>query len=178
MSDNRLTLYELSLEAVQINDMLEAGEGELTPELEQRLDALMVKGPESIEAAAIVTQNLLASALVCEQEALRLKARADSFTANANRLKERLAIALDCAFNGKLKTNRFTCWVQSAADHVGFDVEAGYTIDDVEKADPSLVRVKRELDKVALKERFKAGDPLPIAVHFETAPGKRFCRIK
>jgi hypothetical protein len=173
-----ISLYELSLEVAMIRDLLEANEGELTPELEERLDALMQAGPERVEAAAMVVLGMEGSAAVCQQESLRLAARAAEFDRQAKQLKERMTMVLDCAFGGKLKTHKFTVWTQQAADHVAFDVAEGHSIEEVEQAAPSLVRVKKELDKIALKERFKSGEPLPTAIAFETHPGKRYTRIR
>ena len=175
---NRPSLYDLSFEWVQLRDELEANEGELTPELEARIDAVMAAGPERIEAAAMVCVQLEGSALVCEQEAMRLAARAKSYNDNAKRLKERMAMVLDVAFGGKIKTNRFTVYTQQAADHVAFSVADGHAIDEIEAAEPGLVRVTKELNKLALKDRFKAGEPLPLAVGFQVEPGKRSLRIR
>ena len=173
-----LSLYDLTLEGVQIRDLLEANEGELTPELEARLDALMIAGPDRIEAAAMVVTHLEGAALVCEQEVLRLGARAKAFQDNAKRLKDRMAIALDLAFNGKIKTHRFTLWTQQSADHIAFDVAEGFTIDDVQHDSPGLVRVKKELDKRELADRFRDGRLLPPSIAFERSEGKRFVRIR
>ena len=177
-SRSNLTLYDLSLEGVQINELLYLNEGELTPELEARLDALIQTGPERVEAAAMVVRGLEASADACAAEAERLAKRAASFHANAAYLKERMTMVLDCAFNGKLKTDKFTVWTQQAADNVSFEVAEGHTIDEVEQANPALVRVKKELDKIALKDAFKADKPLPHSITFQTSPGKRSLRIK
>ncbi len=37
-SANKLTLYDVALEGMQLEDLLIAAEGELTPEIEERLD--------------------------------------------------------------------------------------------------------------------------------------------
>lgn len=175
---DRSTLYELAGEALEIAAILEDNEGELTPELEQRLDWLMNLTPQRMEAAAIVTQRLEMSAQACEQEVERLAARAKSFHDNAQRLKDRMAVVLDVAFGGKVKTDKFTIWTQAAPDHVSFDVAPGHTIEEIEAADASLVRVRKELDKIQLKAKFKTGEALPPAIEFVSAPGKRYCRIK
>lgn len=175
---NVLTLYDVSLEGMLIASILEESEGELTPEIEQRIEDLMKAGPQRIEAAAMVVRNLEASAEACEEEVKRLAARAHSFQVNATRLKELMTMAVDSAFNGKVKTAKFTVYTQAAPDHVAFDVVPYCTIEDVEAADPSLVRVKKELDKIALRERWKAGHALPVAIQFEVTPGKRSARIK
>lgn len=180
MSDapSSMSLYNLSVEGLLIKEILEASEGELTPETEARLDELMRVAPERVEAAAMVVQGLQGSALVCQQESLRLAERAAALDRNVAALKERIAMIVDSVFGGKVKTHRFTIWTQQAAEHVAFDVQPGSTIDDVEKADPSLVHVKKELDKIELKARFKASAMLPPCVYFERHEGKRFTRIK
>jgi len=175
---NKLTLYDVSLEGVMIADILEANEGELTPELEERLDRLMTEGPERIEAAAMVVQTLQGSALVCQQESLRLAARAKSFDDNAKRLKERMTIALDCAFGGKVKTNRFTVWTQQAADTTAFDLREEFTMDLLAIDHPELVRVKLELDKAACKRILEEWGALPEEIYVEHSKGKRYARIK
>jgi hypothetical protein len=181
MSNNpsdKLTLYDLSFEGLQIYDLLVENEGELTPELEQRLNAIMQSGPRVVEAAAMVTRSLEASADACANEAQRLAQRASRFHENAKQLKERMTMVVDLAFNGKIKTDKFTIYTQAAADNVIFDVAEGHDIEEILQANPALVRMKLELDKMALKERFKAGEAIPAAITFEVTPGKRSLRIK
>ena len=178
MPNTSMTLYDLSMEGVQIADLLSEAEGELSPEIEQRLDALMLAGPDRIEAAAMVVRNLEASADACAAEAERLAKRAVSFSKNRQFLLERIAMALDCAFNGKIKTDRFTVYTQASAEHYAFEVAEGCSIDEIEANDPGVVRVKKELDKLALKDRFKLGISIPIGINFERIPGKRSARIK
>lgn len=172
------TLYDISLEGMQIADILAENEGELTPELEARLDALMQAGPERIEAAAMVVRNIEADALACKAEAQRLAERASSFENNAKRLKDRITIALDAAFNGKVKTSRFTLWTQKSADSVAFDLREEFTLDMLQEDFPEAVRTKKELDKQALRKLFDAGAPLPEAVFVDETPGHRYLRMK
>lgn len=169
------SLYELSLEGQQIHDLLVLNEGELDAETEARIDRLMQEGPDKVEAAAMVVLSLQGSALVCQQEVLRLQARAQSFDRNAARLKERMAIALDCAFDGKVKTSRFSMWTQKAPDSVAFDLLEKCTVEDLPD---QFVRVKKELNKVALKEAFERGEALPEGVFVDQHEGKRYTRIK
>jgi hypothetical protein len=173
-----LSLYNLSVEGAELYSIIESMEGELTPEIEARLDELIKVAPERVEAAAMVVQSLQGSASVCQQESMRLAERAAALDKNAQHLKDRMAMIVDNVFGGKVKTNRFTVWTQQSADHVAFDVMEGRTIEDVEKADPSLVRIKKELDKLALKDKFKKGEALPPSVAFTSSQGKRYLRIK
>lgn len=172
---SKMSLYELSLEGRMIEDILLTQEGELDPETEERLDRIMREGPDRIEAAAMVVNSLRGSAMVCQQEALRLNNRAKSFDNNADRLLNRIAVALDSAFGGKVKTNRFTVWTQKAPDSVAFDVNEGVALEDLPD---QFVRTKRELDKRALKEAYERGETLPEAVFVDQQAGKRYARIR
>jgi Siphovirus Gp157 len=174
----RATLYDLTLEGVQISDILADNEGELTPELEARLDALMLEGAQSMEAAAMVVKQLEGNATACEEEAKRLRDRAKAFSENADRLKKRMTVALDAAFNGKIKTPLFTIWAQSTAATTLVDLASGYTPEMLQAEYPHLVRVKIEVDRPKILSAWKAGEPLPETIFFQENAGTRYCRIK
>jgi hypothetical protein len=173
-----MTLYDVSLEGMQIAGLLTENEGELTPELEARIDALMQAGPDRLEAAAMVVRDIEADAEACKLEAKRLTERAKSFENNAQRLKDRMAIALDAAFSGKVKTARFTLWTQKSPDTIIFDLREGFTLDELAAGEPELVRIKKELDKSKLRELYESGEALPGSIYVEEVPGKRYARIK
>jgi phage host-nuclease inhibitor protein Gam len=161
-----------------IQDMLIENEGELTPELENRLDALMIAGPDKIEAGAMVVRTLESSADACKNEAKRLLERARSFDANADRLKQRMVYALDAAFNGKVKTDRFTIWTQKSSDSTAVDLAEEFTLDQLQSEHPEFVRTKLELDKTAIKAAYDAETPLPDSVFVIKTEGKRYLRLK
>ena len=174
----KMSLYDVAMEGMQIEDILVANEGELTPELEERLDSLLREGPKRIEAAAMVVRGLEASAKACKEEQTRLGDRAKSLENQASRLKDRITIALDAAFNGKVKTDLFTIWAQSSAETVSFDLAPEFTIDMLYEDRPGVVRVEKSLDKKKLGELHKLGELLPEAVVVVSNPGTRYCRIK
>jgi hypothetical protein len=161
-----------------VSTMLEHSEGELTPEMEQRLDDLMAQGPDKLEAAAMVVRNLEAFEENCKAESRRLAERAQSFSNNAKRLKERMTMALDGAFHGKIKTPIFTIWTQKAPDTVAVDLREEFTLEMLQQDHPSLVRTKLELDKQACKAMVEKGDELPESIFVEKTEGKRYTRIK
>lgn len=109
----RMTLYEVTLEAKLIEEALIASDGELTPELEERFDNLLRQGPARIEAAVSIVKELIATADGAAAEVKRMQARKQSFLRNADTLKARVVIALDEAFGGKVKTGRYTVWTQA-----------------------------------------------------------------
>ena len=115
--NSRLSLYDIGAEGLVIELILAENEGELTPELETRLDEVMRQGPERIEGAAMILRQLEASAEACKKEAQRLGERAKSFDKQADSLKNRMVFAVDAAFNGKVKTQRFTIWTQKSRSY-------------------------------------------------------------
>jgi hypothetical protein len=172
------SLYDLTQAGLEIFDMLSDNLGELTPELEMRLDALMLEGPDRVEAAAMVVRSLEANAAACEFEANRLRDRAKEFEAQADRLKRRMTTCLDAAFHGKVKTPLFTVYTQKNADRIVADLVPGITAEMLHQERPDLVRVKMELDRVKAVAELKAGKPLPELILFEEKEGERSVRIK
>lgn len=181
MADSKLTLYDLSLEGLEIFDMLSDSLGELTPEIEARLDSLMLKGPERLEAAAMVVRTLEGNAAACEVEAQRLRERAKSFDAQADRLKQRMTLCLDTAFNGKVKTPLFTIYTQKSADRLLADLVPGVTPEMLHEEAPELVRVKMELNREKCVEMYKDEEQrkhIPELILFQEKEGTRSVRIR
>jgi hypothetical protein len=177
-SPSKLTLYDIGIVGSQINDYLELTEGEISPEAEEIFDRLLREGPERLEAAAAVLRQLDAYQEECKAEEKRLKARRESFEANAAKLKERIGFALDGAFGGKLKTSQVTLWMQQSPDTTAVDLKEGITPLDLYGERPDLVRVKYELDKVAVKSALDRGDEVPESIFVEHNTGRRSLRMK
>lgn len=148
----RMTLYDVGMEGVIIADILTESEGELTPELEQRLDELMRQGPERVEAAAMVLRQIEADASACDTEITRLKQRKESFERQAENLKKRMVFAVDAAFSGKVKTARFSIWTQKSADGLSVALAEGFTPEMVREDHPELVKTEYRLDNAAARE--------------------------
>jgi hypothetical protein len=171
------TLYEITNDALSIFDQLSDNLGELTPELEARLDKLLLEGPGRIEEAAMMVRIMEASAATAEFEAERLRERAKNFQGQADRLKKRMTVALDTAFKGKIKTALFSVWTQKSKDHIVADLVPGVSAQMLHAERPDLVRVKYELDREKTVAAWKAGEELPELVLFEEKKGTRFTRI-
>jgi hypothetical protein len=172
------SLYEVGVEGAEIEALLIESDGELTPELEARLDAHLATGKNKIIAAAMVVRQLETSEGACVVEANRLLARAESFKRQAAMLKARMLFAVDNGFDGKLKTDLFTIWGQTSAPTVAFDVAPDAELTKIAEEYPSLIRTKQELDRKRLGEMYKAGEALPIAISVDERPGTRYLRIK
>jgi predicted transcriptional regulator len=175
------TLYSLALEGLEIEELLIESLGEITPDIQEKMDALLESGPDKLESAAAVVRQLQASAKIAEEESDRLRERAKTFEAQAEKLKERMGFALDRAFGGKIKTAKWTIYMQKNADRTVADLVPGVTAEMLHEERPDLVRVKMELDRVKAVALYK--DPvtraqLPELLLFEEKTGERSIRIK
>lgn len=173
-----MNLYEIAVEGAEMERMLEETGGALTPELEARFDALLAGGKDKIEAALYVRQNIKADIQACEQEAERLSGRAKSLEKQLAKLSERVLIAVDWAFNGKIKTARFTAYGTTGADRNEFTLAADCDIVELHKANPDLVRMNVDLNRSALNQLVKDGDALPKEIVVEKVPGKRWLNVR
>jgi len=202
----RMTLYDITLEGFQLEDIFENNGGELTPELEERLDNLLKQGPAKIESATMVTREMEATAEICRSEAKRLTDRAISLEKQAQKLKDRIVVALDAAFNGKVKTALFTVYSQKAADTLAVDISEEYTAEQIHQDHPELIKTEYSLDKGATRrlweqnaESYKAAKSIlanpeaddqlrawatevvkviPDCLVIEEKQGKRYLRIR
>ena len=172
------SIYDLTIQGLEIEQLLFDSVGEITPAIEARMDDLLAAGPEIMESAAAVVTQLQASAKVAEEESDRLRTRAKEIEAQAQKLKERMTIALDTAFGGKIKTPRWTIYTQKSADRTVAELVPGITPQLLYEERPDLVRVKMELDREKVVAEYKAGRPLPELILFEEKPGTRSTRIR
>jgi hypothetical protein len=186
MSDKKMTLYDVGMEGAIIADILTENEGELTPELERRIETLIRSGSDKLESAAMVVRQLEANEEICKKEAARLAERAKSFKNNAERLKKIMVVAVDLAFGGKVKTPRFSIWTQKSLDSVTFSLAEEFTVEMVREDYPDLVRTELSLDLSAIRRHYEQQQSLPEeqrvalpdAIHVEEKTGSRYLRIK
>lgn len=146
-----------------IEDILIDGDGELTPETEARMDALLQSGVPKIEGAVLIVKELEATAERIKLEADRMTKRRQSFERNADSLKARIVMALDAAFNGKIKTDRITAYTQKSKDSIVFEFKAeDSSLENLHHAHPELVKVETvySLDKEALLKKWEEEAPL------------------
>jgi len=172
-------LYEMAQEGLEIHDLLTDTCGELTPELEERMDALLRGGKDKMEAAAKVSRMLESDARACAEEAKRLSERAASLSKQSKSLKTRMAAVLQAAFGGKIKTALFTIWCQTSADHKRVTLAPGGDLKQLQARRPDLVRTEYVLNETAVLAC--AGSPdavLPGEVAVENVPGTLYCRIR
>lgn len=172
------TLYELTMDGLQLMDTLEATGGELTPELEAQFDEYLRTGKDKINSAACVVREIEAKSKSCKDEADRLYDRAAMFTREAEALKGRILAAIDAGFDGKLKTAMFTIWGQTSAPTIAFELAADADLKKIAADDPELVRTTLDLNRPRLRELHENGEELPRAIAVVEKPGTRYLRIK
>lgn len=170
----RMSLYDVTLESMKIEDALVASEGELSPELEARFDELLAKGPEAVDAAAGVVKELTASQLASKVEKDRQQAREKAFESNAKKLKNRIRIAVDTAFNGKLKTKRFNLFTSKGrtATKVLLEVE-GLEVTDAAGTQEALSHLhnsRPDLVKEVVTTTHALDEDVIMAIWNEEAP--------
>jgi hypothetical protein len=171
-----MKLYDIPIEANEIETVLADTCGELTPEIEQRIQAFLRESKEKVEAAAMVVLSLEDDAEVCRTEAERLLKRAQGLENAARHLKGLMLFAVDEGFGGRIKTAKFTIWGQSSASTLTFELPPGA---DIHAVPIEFLRMKDpELDKQALKAAYDAELQVPEQIVVSEKPGTRFLRIK
>lgn len=160
-----MKLFDIPLEWEAIQEALEAGAGEMTPELEAQLAALLEAAPEKIDAAACVVKHLEAQADAAKAEAARMAERAGSFTNAADQLRARMLPAVQAL--GKVKTARFTIFTTTRTTYA-VDVRPGVSI--AELPDRFVRWRDPEINKSAVKDALKAGEVLPEEIAVTACP--------
>ena len=178
MSDQRMSLYEIGIEGQEIELLLAESLGEITPEIEARMDALLAGGPDKMDAAAAVWERLESMKKLCEKKADEYILRAGQFQNNMEALEMRMQYALTGAFNGKLKTASHTYWLGTSAGKTTIEVAADADLISLEKEDSEVVKHTRSLDTAAIRERLKKGLPIPSAIKVESFPGTKYLMFK
>lgn len=169
-SEKKMTLLDLGIEGIQIYDLLEESMGELTPELEERLDALMKGGAEKIDAALAVRRRLDAEAEFIGSEINRLQARKKSLESQKGNLSNRIVFALDNAFSGKIKTVHNTAWTVKGRTSTLIGLAPDADMEQVRTEYPELVEVSYSLDSKAIKALDPENIPNSITVDEKTGP--------
>jgi hypothetical protein len=174
-----MKLYDIPFEIASFETEIEANEGVITPKLEARWKEFISAGKDKIEAGAMVIQTLKAQAEACEAEAKRLQKRADSLSANVERLKQLTIGAVD-SFGGKVKTPLFTIWTQDSAATLSIETAPDADLKEMEEYMPEFVRTQRELNKKAIAEKIKAGPDweIPPCLNVTEKPGTHYLRIR
>jgi hypothetical protein len=177
-----MLLYEVPLELntlyMRYERLLDSTIGEITPEveaLEAEISTYLAASADKVEAAAMVLRNLEADRVAADSEAKRLANRAKSIEHNIDRLKALMLMAVKKI--GKIKTPRFTIYLQKSKDTVSYSMSPDIMPDVFAAMYPDFSRVIIELNKTAVQEFAKAGNVVPPEIIATEKEGTEFLRI-
>lgn len=153
------TLYNITQEQMRLNDMLEAAEGELTPELEEALainaDNLMSKAAGY--SATIMDARARIKALA--DEIKRLQAMKNVEQRKVEILSERLSDALKLFGIDRMNVDKY---------RLSFRRSASVNITDACAVPECFIQRLAIFDKAAIKEAIKNGETVDGAEITET----------
>ena len=175
---NRPTIFAIVQEHQDIMLILQETEGELTPELEARLDACLRSSPDKLDAAAAVWRRIKAEAEMADEESKRMADRKKMFQRDADNLRARMLMLIDEVHGGKIKTAKTSAYGVTGANTVTVGLAADADLNTIAITDPSIVRTTHELNKSEIQRRLAAGEAIPPEVAIEDHPGKRYLVIK
>lgn len=152
-----MRLYELAEAYQAVLAEIEESDGVLSEDLEVRLDDIADNLVAKVDACAAMVRTLEAEAAAYKEEADRLTHRRKTAEHAALRLKGYLKVCLEVAGERKVKGSRFTVAIQANPASVELDEQ------DPEAIPLQFVRVKKEVDKTAIKAALQAGEELSFA---------------
>jgi hypothetical protein len=155
-----LTLYERTADLEAVHSWLMESGGELTPEIEERLDAAEGAFDEKAERVALKIREMEATARAVKEEADRLAARVRSMENGARSLKEYLRMQMERADRPEIKRPLVTIRVHRSPP-------SARCLVPLQELDDHFVRLipeRFEFDAKAALAAHKAGEALPAGV--------------
>ena len=157
----KLTLYDLPDAIREIEDEIIEAEGELTPEIEARLDALGEEFERKAEYIALLSREAKAEAKAVKQEEDRLKARRTAAENRERRLKDYLHACMTRMGIPKIDGDRAKVAIQKNG-------RPSITWMGEEDAIPDAFRrVTVSVDGTAVYNEWRAGSELPEGFEVE-----------
>jgi len=163
---NTATLYDLTDELKALTDALIDAGGEITDDMEERFDALLDMEEEKTEGYIQVIRDLEASAEAVKAEEDRLKKRRRALQNSADKLKDRLAWAMEQRDQEVRETDLGKVRLQEASRR-SMNVQV-----DAEALPDRFKRVNVKPDKRELRDALKDGDAVAENVAELEEPSK------
>lgn len=162
---NSLQLYG---EAAELRMLLEAGEGELTPEIEQRIDAFLDDSEDKLDRHRAVIADFSKRAELYDAEVKRLTERSRMLKRVVYRVKELAKVVLDgrVQLHGwedgrKVETEAGIVYLNRTKALVIPD-EAAFQ--DAYRTHPKYIKRSTSINKAAVKDAIKAGEAVAHAL--------------
>lgn len=145
------TLYELTEEARELQDMIE----EYPPEtFSDTIESLQLMIEDKADSYAAVNQNITNEIAALKAEEERLRARRSALERNQFRLMKAIKDAMSALGKTKIKTEKFTFSVSKNGGLQPIKVDA-------EKLPDKFKKVIVEPDNEHIREAIKAGETIP-----------------
>ena len=158
------TLYELTAEYMELLNMAE--EEELDPQvLADTLEGMDGELEQKAENYAMMINTLNGQADMLSAEIKRLTERKKTIENNSKRMKESLGNAMNSTGKRKFKTLLFSFGIQKNPPVL--------VVDDEDKVPEEFVKVKKEIDKAALKKFVKDNENGLDFAHLEQTESLR-----
>lgn len=158
------TLYELTAEYMELLNMAE--EEELDPQvLADTLEGMDGELEQKAENYAMMINTLNGQADMLSAEIKRLTERKKTIENNSKRMKESLENAMNSTGKRKFKTLLFSFGIQKNPPVL--------VVDDEDKVPEEFVKVKKEIDKAALKKFVKDNENGLDFAHLEQTESLR-----
>lgn len=175
------SLFQLTGEQANIEALLEETGGELTPEIEEALKAVIAAIAAKVDAYTTLVRKFKSQSDVLAAEIKRLQALKKTADNSEKSLKEYLQYAMEQ--NGYDKLEGQYCKVSLAKSPVSTEVdeeliEAPYRqlIQDLQSKLPVWLKLSTSIDKTALKAEYYGKDLMPAGLYFDDT--KKSIRIK
>jgi hypothetical protein len=163
-----LRLYEYADDLLAVRAMLlDSEDGELTPEMEAKLDAAVGNFDVKVEQVAFVIRELTAEAKAIDEEAARIAKRAKVRTNAVARLKSYLQGQLERADVRKVERPLVTVRLQANPPSVRHVLTSEQLAGQEYAPFVRVVPERYELDAKNVVTAWKAGEPLPEGVTVE-----------
>jgi hypothetical protein len=155
-----MRLFDIAAEFKTLQDILENDieyneeTGEITDNtsiINQLFFELNVLLSDKLDNSAYIVKTLESTAATLKEEAKRLSSRAKSLENNAEKLKNIMSYALEQSEDKKLKTDKFTFSFRKSEV---IEIDNILTAEDIDR---KYVKIKREFDKIKIKDALKNG---------------------
>ena len=157
MSDTRpLSMHEIAQAFLERFSSIDAAEGEVSEHDQEALDALTSALESKAEVYALVIAELQAKSAAAREVGKLYGERAARATRHAERMTARLLDALRAAGRSNVKTPTATVTIQASPPALRLLVADS-------EVPERFARMKREIDRAAIKTALANGEPLEFA---------------
>ncbi len=154
-------LYEIASDIQQIMLSLEDAEGELTPEMAEKLDQLQMAFEEKVENVLRYRVGQVAAAEGIDREIQRLTALRNGYNRRADSLKAYVFRSMQALNIPRVVCRLFTVWIQKNGRPC---IELAAAADGLPDIPEPYRRVTVTFDSQKAYEDWKAGTPLPKCI--------------